>query len=276
MSLTVNTNMASMNAINNLSKTTRDLSGSFSRISSGLRIVSAVDDAAGLGVAENLDASYRSAMQAMRNTNDGISIVQVGEGAANEVGNMLKRMRELAMESASETLADDERAYIQDEYEQLASEVDRIASVTDFNGVQLTDGSNTGLDVQVGIRNTLNDRINIELGDLRSTSLGVSTTDIDLSSATAAQAALDAIDTAIDSVNQYRSTFGAIQSRLESTLNNLEVFSENTKSAESRIRDADYAFETAELSKLQIMQQAGIAVLGQANILNQGTLSLLA
>ena len=275
MALTVNTNMASMNALNNLNGVNRNLSTSFRKISSGLRITQAGDDAAGLAVAENLDAASRSLQQAARNTNDGISVVQVAEGATAEVGNILKRMRELAVESSTETLADSERAYVQDEYEQLEGEISRISSVTEFNGVSLADGTNTSLDVQVGINDTANDRISLTLGDLSSSTLGVDTSSIDLSSATNAQSALTDIDGAIDTVNGYRSAYGSVQNRLESSLSNLENYIENLSAAESQIRDADFAFETAEMAKFQIMQQAGIAVLGQANAMSQGALRLV-
>jgi flagellin len=191
------------------------------------------------------------------------------------VANILKRMRELAVESSSETLADQERAYIQDEFVQLSQEVDRIASVTNFNGVQLADGSATGIQVQVGIYDTANDRITITMGDLRTTTLGVDTSTLDLSTATGAQAALTNIDTALDSVNATRAGFGASQNRLQSTMNNIEVYTESLAAAESRIRDADFAYESAEMTKFQIMQQAGVAVLGQANGLNQAALRLL-
>lgn len=275
MAIVVNTNTASNNAINQLNQNNRGLMDSFRRISSGLRITKAADDAAGMGVAENLDASVRSLRQAARNTNDGISVIATAEGATTEVVNVIKRMRELAVQSSSDTLDDDERAYIQDEYVQLASEVDRIASVTNFNGVALSDGTNTQIDVQVGINNTANDRITITLGDLRSTVLGIDTATLDLSSSTNAQTALDALDAAMDTVGGYRSDLGAVENRLDSSLNNLEVYTENLEAAESRIRDADFAYETAEMSKNQIMQQAGVSILAQAKSLTAGALSLL-
>ena len=252
MALVVNTNTASNNAINNLNRNTRSLSSSFRKISSGLRVSKAADDAAGLAVAENLEAASRSAKVAMRNTNDGISIISTAEGAANEVGSILKRMRELAVQSSSETLDDDERAYIQDEFTELTSEVDRISAVTEFNGLQLSDGSDTQLQVQVGVDNSADDRITITLGDLTASTLGVDTGSVDLSSSGAAQTAIDTIDTAIDSVSSYRSKFGAVENRLNSALNNLENYTENLQSAESQIRDADFAYETAEMSKNQI------------------------
>jgi flagellin len=273
--LAVNTNMASANALNKLGKTTAKLKTSFERISSGLRINKAADDAAGLGMAENLDAAGKSLRQAMRNANDGVSVIEVAEGATNEVGNVIKRMRELAVQSSSETLDNTERAYIDDEFTQLAGEVDRIAAVTEFNGVQLSDGTATTLNVQVGINDSANDRIAITLGDLRATTLGVDATAIDLSSAAGAQAALTDLDAALDLVNSYRSDFGASQNRLESSIRNLGTYTESIQGAQSRIRDADYAYETAEMSKLQIMAQAGVAVLGQANQLGQSALRLI-
>lgn len=273
--LTVNTNMSAANALNKLTNTTGKLSQSFERISSGLRINKAADDAAGLGMAENLDASGRSLRQAMRNANDGVSVLEVAEGATNEVGNIIKRMRELAVQSSSETLANTERAYISDEFTELAAEVDRIANVTEFNGVKIGDGSQTQLDVQVGINNSANDRITLSLGDLRATVLGIDASTLDLSTSGGAQAALTALDNALDDVNGYRSKMGASQNRIESAVRNLGTYTESIQGAESRIRDADYAYETAQMSKLQIMQQAGVAVLGQANQLNQSALRLI-
>ncbi len=275
MALTVNTNTASMNALTNLNRTSRSLGDTFTRISSGLRITKAADDAAGLAVAENLSASYRSGRVAMRNINDGISVLQTAEGATNEVVNIVKRMRELAVQSASETLDDDERAYIQDEFEELVSEVDRIAQSTEFNGTALGDGGLTQLDVQVGINNTANDRITIDVGDLRSTVIGVDTATIDLSTATAAQSAIDQFEGVFDAVSSYRSGYGAVQNRLESAMRNMETYTENLAAAESQIRDADFAYETAQMAKDQILQQAGVSVLAQANMINQGAVSLL-
>ena len=274
MALNINHNSAAANARNNVARTTRSLSESFSRISSGLRINSAADDAAGLAMSENMDAQTRSLRQAQRNTHDGISVIQTAEGATTEVSNMLKRMRELAVQSASETLASSERSYAQDEYSELATEIERIADVTEFNGVNIGNNSNK-INVQVGIDNTANDRIQIQLGDLNLAALGIATGSVDITNQTKAGTALTKLDTALNSVNSYRSDYGAVQNRLESALNNLETYTENLASATSNIRDADFAHETAELSKFQIMQQAGIAVLGQANGLNSGALRLI-
>jgi flagellin len=275
MALVVNTNTASLNAINNLNRTNRDLTGTYSRISSGMRISRAADDAAGLGVAESLETQSTSGRQAMRNTNDGISIIQTAEGATEQVSDILVRMRELAVQSSSETLADDERAYIQTEFEQLSDEIDRIAAATTFNGVALADGTNTSLDVQVGINNTADDRISLTLGDLTAATLGVDTAGADLSTVTGAQAAIDTFDVALDSVSSIRSDLGAVQNRLDSALANMETYVENLEGAESQIRDADFAYETAELAKQQILQQAGVSVLAQAKNMNQGVLNLL-
>jgi flagellin len=275
MALTVNTNTASLNALSNLNRTGRSLAGSFERISSGLRVTKAADDAAGLGVAENLDALEISSRQAARNTNDGISVIQTAESATNEVSSILKRMRELAVQSSSETLATTERSYIQDEYEALNTEVERISQVTEFNGLQLTDGTLTQMAVQVGANAGSDNQIEVTLGDLRSTILGVDTASIDMSTAAAASSAITTLDTALDTVNQYRSDYGSTQNRLDSALNNLESYSENLAGAQSQIRDADFAYETAEMSKFQVMQQAGLAVLAQANQLSSGVMSLL-
>ena len=278
MALVVNSNLSSLNALNNLNRTNKSLSDTFGRISSGLRINKAADDAAGLAVAENLDAGVRSLGMAKRNANDGIAVIQVAEAATNEVANVLKRMRELAVQSSSDTLESTERAYIQTEYTQLESEIERIADVTEFNGIELTsraDGSSV-LNVQIGMYNTTDDRVSITMGNLSSgvSGMGISGT-VSLNSATAAQAAIDSIDAALDTVNTYRATYGAVQNRLESSIRSLDTYSENLKAAESQIRDADFAQEAAEMSKQQIMQQAGTAILAQANSINQGAVRLI-
>ncbi len=274
MSLVVNTNMQAMNSLNRLGQTNHTLGKVFERLSSGLRINRAGDDAAGLGMAESFDAEYRGMRQALRNSNDGISMIQTAEGASNEVANILKRMKELAVQSSSETLGSTERAYIQDEFTQLSSEIDRIAQVTEFNGISLSAGTYaSGVAVQVGASSNANDRITVALGDLRTATLGLTTTD--LNSASTAQAALTTLDTALASVNSYRSDFGSIQNRLESTIRNITTYTENIAAAKSRILDADFAYETAQLAKYQILQQSGVAVLGQANAVNQAALRLL-
>jgi len=275
MAITVKANATAANALNNLNKTSRALSRSFERISSGQRIARAADDAAGLGVAENLRAASSSAAVAGRNTNDGISIISVAEGASAEVSGILTRMRELAVQGASETLNDTERLYVQDEFTSLSSEVDRIANVTEFNGAKLTDGTTSSIAVQVGINNTADDQISITLGDLSTATLAVDTGTIDMSTATGASAAISVIDAAINTVSGYRSDYGAVENRLGNALNNLETFGQSTLEAESRIRDADFGKETADLSQNQILQQAGVSVLSQVKSINQAALSLL-
>jgi len=275
MSITVKSNSASAGALVDLNKSSRALGRSFERISSGLRISRAGDDAAGVGVAENLKAAHTSAAVANRNINDGQSIIAVAEGASNEVGNILIRMRELAVQGASETLDDDERAYVQTEFTQLSEEVDRIANTTEFNGQQLADGSLSTIAVQVGIHATANDQIDITLGDLSAATLAVDTGSIDLSTSSGADTALDLIDTAIASVSAYKADYGAVDNRLNSALNSIESFEETTAAAESRVKDADFGKETATLAQNQILQQAGVSVLSQAKNVNQAALSLL-
>jgi len=276
MAITVKTNTAANGALNQLNRTTRALSRNFERISSGLRIARAADDAAGLGVAESLKAAHHSSTVAARNINDGISIIAVAEGSTNEVEAILIRMRELAIQSASETLANTERAYINQEASALLSEINRIAAVIEFNGINLADGSMLSMDVQVGINNTTNDQITITLGDLTTGAIGTGAlTTVDLASSTGALAALTEIDAAIQSVSSIRSGYGSTENRLTSALNNIETFTESTIAAESRIRDADFGYETAQLTQNQILQQAGVSVLSQAKSLPQSALTLL-
>ena len=274
MGLTVRTNIATLQASGNLSRTQQALGGSLERISSGLRINRAADDAAGLGVATALETAVISAWQGVRNANDGISIVQTAESASNEVTDILQRMRELAVQSASETLDDQERSYIEDEFDELRDEVARIATNTEFNGVQLADGTSTLINVQVGIENNTSSRVGLDLGDLTTTGLGLAAT-VTLASVTGAQAAIDTLDAALDSINSYRSQLGAVQNRIESAINNAWSYAEALSAAESRIRDADYALETSEMTKQQIMQQDGVAALAQAKNMNQAVVSLL-
>jgi len=275
MALTVNTNMAAMKASNTLNNTQGALSSTLARVSSGLRVTKAADDAAGQAVATNLSTQARSGRQAIRNANDGISVIQTAEAASKEVISILDRMRELAVQSSSETLEDDERAYIDAEFHQLSDEVERIAQSTEFNDIALSDGVTGSLDVQVGVDASSNSRVAITLGNLTTSNLAVQTTDIDLTQASTAQTAITEIDEAIDSVNSIRASYGAVQNRLESSINNMSAYVESLSSAASQIQDADYAHETAEMTRLQVMQQAGVAALGQARGMNQSVLSLL-
>ncbi len=272
MSLVVNTNLQAMNSLNRLGQTNHQLSKVFERLSSGLRINRAADDAAGLGMAESFDAEYRSMRQAGRNANDAISMVQVAEGAFNEVANILKRIKELAVQSASETLGSVERSFVGDEKDALLREMNRIFLVTEFNGVSLLAGAASAISVQVGASASANDRMSIDLTDwtpqtLRNnlTALGMN---FNLSTASGAQAMLATVDLVLASVNADRSKLGAVTNRLESAIRNISTYTENIAAAKSRILDADFAYETAQMAKYQILQQSGVAVLGQANAVN--------
>ena len=273
MSMSIRTNVSAMTGAGQLSRTNKGLTASLNKISSGMRVNRAADDAANLGVSTNLETQIGSTRTAMRNINDGISIIQTAEGSANEVTDILQRMRELAVQSGSDTLGNDERSFIQDEFVQLRSEVSRIAAVTEFNGVSLGNGAISTINVQVGINADANSRIVITLGDLTTTGLGIS--QISLQNSGSALQALSFLDTAIGSVNSTRSVFGAVQNRMESALNNAQISVEALSSANSQIIDTDFATETANLTKLQIMQQAGVAALAQAKNVNQSVISLL-
>jgi len=273
MALTVNTNMAAISAANTLNSTQGSLSETLGRVSSGMRITKAADDAAGAAVAQNLSTQARSGRQAIRNANDGVSVIQTAEASTKEVLSILDRMRELAVQSSSDTLADGERAYIKTETTALISEISRIAQSSEFNGISLSDGDTTSLTVQVGVDGTANSQVSITLGDVMASSLSVD--DITLSTASNARTAIGTIDTAIDSVNNIRATYGATQNRLDNAINSMSSYVESLSSAASQIQDADYAHETAEMTRLQVMQQAGVAALGQARGMNQSVLSLL-
>jgi len=276
MGLRVNTNVASINAQRSLFNTTNMLSKSLEKLSSGLRINRAGDDAAGLAISEGLKSDIRALQQASRNAADGISMIQTAEGGLEEVSGILIRLRELAEQSASETLGDAERGYLDNEFQALVSEVTRIADSTEFNGTSLLDGSNASLDIQVGIGTTSTSQVTIELGSgMAAADLGLSTVGIDGADNTNALAAITALDTATASVSAQRSTFGAAQNRLESTIRNIGMTVENLSAANSRIRDVDIAAETSQMTSYQILQQAGVAVLAQANATPQLALQLL-
>ncbi len=276
MGFRINTNVASLQAQGSLNKVNKDSQESFSKLSSGTRITKAADDAAGLAISEKLKAEIRSAQQATRNANDGISMVQVAEGGLNETSNILVRMRELSIQAASDTVGDSERAMSNLEYQQLKQEMDRISQVTEYNGTKLLDGSGDKKEFQVGTgSDAFKDRISIEPGQLNSTvgSLGVE--GVDVSSKEGAQDSLANIDAAIEKVSSQRAVLGAIQNRLTSTTNNLQTQTENMSAANSRIRDVDYAEETAKQARNQILTAAGTSVLAQANVNGQNALKLI-
>ena len=279
MAISILTNVASLNAQRNLNTTQTALSASIGRLSSGMRINNAADDAAGLGISENLKADLRSLSQASRNANDGVSMSQVAEGSMNEMQGIVTRMRELSVQSANQTLGSPERGYIQPEFGQLRNEINRISAVTEFNGQKLVDGSaSAGLSFQVGMQNTANDRISMSITKLTTSTLGSTSLHIasaSLSTATNARNALGAFDKAIEQLSTARAKVGAVQNRMQVTISNLAVAHENLSAANSRIRDVDVASETSQLTKAQILSQAGLAVLSQANQLPNSALSLL-
>jgi len=276
--LSIRTNVSSIDAQRNLYGTQQSLDSSLARLSSGYRITKAGDDAAGLGISVNLQAQVTSLNQAARNANDGISLVQVAEGALNETSNILTRLRELAMQSASDGVTDTQRAYIQTETDSLVSEIDRIAQGTKFNGVSLLNNSQS-LDFQVGTGNDASiDRISVDLSgaDAQAATLGVdSLAGSGLATKDGAVSALSSIDGALDKVSEIRGKFGAVGNRLSSAVNTIQIDSQALSAANSRIRDVDVASETAALSRTQILSQAGISVLAQANQTPQLALKLL-
>lgn len=276
MGFRINTNVASLQAQSSLNKVNRESQESFSKLSSGTRVTKAADDAAGLAISEKLKAEIRSAQQANRNANDGISMIQVAEGGLNETSNILVRMRELSIQAASDTVGDSERAMSNLEYQQLKQEMDRISQVTEYNGTKLLDGSGDKKEFQIGTgADAFKDRISFEPGQLNSTvgSLGVE--GLEVSSKEGAQDSLASIDAAIEKVSGQRAVLGAIQNRLTSTSNNLQTFTENMSAANSRIRDVDYAEETAKQARNQILTAAGTSVLAQANVNGQNALKLI-
>lgn len=276
MGLRINTNVASLNAQRNLLGTKWGLDKSLEKLSSGYRINRAGDDAAGLAISENLRAQIRGLKQASRNASDGVSLVQVAEGGLNEVSSILIRLRELAVQAASDTIGPVERQFLNVEYDQLVSEVDRIADGTEFNGTQLLSGTGSILDFQVGTKNDPNiDRLSFDASkaDANSAALGINLTSV--ADKASAQNSLAAIDSAIVSVSAMRADFGAIQNRLQSTIGNIAVSVENLSAANSRIRDVDIAEETAEMTKNNILLQAGTSVLAQANQSSNTALQLL-
>jgi flagellin len=273
MSIIVNNNPASISAQRNLGVSTASLGRSVERLSSGLRITRAADDAAGLGLSETLRAHIRSINQAVRNSSDGISLTQIADGAAATIGNLLGRLRELASQSSSGTVGATERSYIDQEFLALRSEIDRIAQVTEFNGQALTSGSTISFTMQVGFKSGSGNTLTMDLNQLTISALSLSS--VNVSTSANAQSALSNIDSAISAVATARAEYGSLQNRFEATIANLEISSENLTAAESRIRDADIAYETSQFTKNQVLVQTGIAVLAQANTLPQQALALL-
>jgi flagellin len=276
MGLRIATNVQSLNAQRNLGVSNEKQANSLSKLSSGMRITKAGDDAAGLAISEKLKGSIRSMQQANRNANDGISLIQTAEGGINEVSNILLRLRELSVQAASDTVGDQERGFTDKEFQHLKSEIDRIAQVTKYNGTNLLNGSGRTLDFQVGIENSPeNDRLQYKTSDADVTLGKLLLTETGTMTKEAAQLNLAKIDNAIMSVNENRAGLGALQNRLQSTVQNLAISTENLAAANSRIRDTDMAAETSELTKQSILSQAGTSVLSQANTSQNLALKLL-
>ncbi|MHC4919041.1 MAG: flagellin N-terminal helical domain-containing protein, partial [Planctomycetota bacterium] len=272
--ISINTNTASENIQHNLAKVQNLLAASFRKLSTGLRIATAADDAAGLAISERLRAQIRSLDQAKRNANDGISLAQTGEGALEEVNNILVRLRELSIQASNGTVSGEDRDTLQEEFASLRDEVDRIAQSTEFNGIQLLDGSQAAVTFHVGSgTSAAANQISVNLDPTLATSLSLD--GLDIGSTGDPSAAIAAIDTAVNTVSSLRGRLGATQNRLQSTVNNLSIQVESLSAANSRIRDVDVAYETAQLTRNSILQQASIAILAQANSLPQSALALL-
>ena len=296
----INTNTASLNTYRSYAASQAGMEQNIERLSSGLRINKASDDAAGLAISDRMDNQIRGMQQANRNIQQGNNLLQTAEGAMNEVGNILGRMRELAVQSASDTVSGDDRDSIDLEFEQLKSEIDRIAKGTSYNGMGLIDGSADGagekITLQVGADNNAQDQLSFNLEDFRVTTDGSTATtkfagvqltdgasspanknfqDLDLDTSATSQWAISALDQAIEAVNDQRATVGALQNRLEFTSSNLMSSIQNNSASVSTIRDADFAAEAADLAKNQILVQSGTSMLAQANGLSQNVLALI-
>jgi flagellin len=275
MAQTINTNLNSINAQRNAGTSQMAMNVAMQRLSSGLRVNSAKDDAAGLAISERMNAQVRGMNVAVRNANDGISLAQTAEGGTAKIGDALQRMRELAVQSANGTNNAGDRTNLQTEFSQLQAEVTRQVAGTKFNGQALLNGTNASFVFQVGAGTTAQDTITVTSSDLSTTDTAVAALDISGATAAGATAAIGALDTAIDAVTTARANFGATQNRFESVISTLQVASENLTASRSRIVDADYAVETAAMSRANILQQAGTAMIAQANQQPQQVLQLL-
>lgn len=266
MGLRINTNVQSLAAQRSLSLTRGIVNDNLRKLSSGERVTRAADDAAGLAISENLKAQIRSVRQAVRNAGDAISLIQTSEGGLSEISNMIIRLRELSIQAASDSITDSERKFSNIEFQNLKDEIQRIADSAEFNGTRLLNGMGGTLEFQIGIRNNpIQDRLTYDGTDLNATMTGLGIQELDIGHKISAQSGITTLDDALVKVNGYRAALGAKQNRLTSTIRNLEVTDENISAANSRIRDVDVAQETADLTKNNILLQAGVAVLSQAN-----------
>lgn len=274
----INTNLLSLTTQNNLNKSQSSLGTAIERLSSGLRINSSKDDAAGQAIANRMTAQVKGMTQAARNANDGISLVQTAEGNLNEINTNLQRIRELSVQAANDTNGTTDLDSVNTEISQRLAEIDRISGAANFNGTKLLDGTKTSVNIQVGAGTSGDDTITIDdkvLIDASSATLGGAAISTKITDNTSAKGVIDAVDAAIEKVDSARSNMGAIQNRFESTINNLNNSISNLSAAQSRIQDADYATEVSNMSRAQILQQAGTSVLSQANQVPQAMLSLL-
>jgi len=276
MGLRINTNVQSLAAQRALGINSASQKGNLEKLSSGSRIVRAADDAAGLAISEKMKSHIRSLAQDMRNAGDGISMIQTAEGAMNETGNILTRFRELSIQAASDTIGDVERGFIDKEVQQLGMEIDRIAKSTEYNGRKLLAGEGEVLEIQVGLKNdAVLDRFQYDVSKTNSTADALGVAGMSVASKEAAQNNLEKIDAAITKLSGNRAEMGALQNRLQSSINNMAIYNENLSAGNSRIRDVDVASETAELTKNNILTQATTSVLGQANQNSMLALKLL-
>ena len=276
MGFRVNTNIPSMASQRSMNTVSRETQESFSKLASGQRITKAADDAAGLAISEKLKAEIRSSRQANRNANDAIGLIQVTEGALNESSSILGRLKELAIQAASDTVSNSERQMSDLEYQSLKNEIDRIAQVTEFNGVKVLNGSNMHMDFHVGVGvNSDDDRISFNTSRFNATTQSLGVAGVNVLSKASAQSSLETINQALDKVSGQRAFLGSVQNRLISSSNNLGIYSENMDSANSRIRDLDYAEESAKQARNSIVGQAGTAVMAQANTHGSAALKLI-
>lgn len=278
MALVVNTNIASLVAGENSRQTVNEMQQAMERLSSGKRINGAADDAAGMAISSRMTAQIRGLNQAVRNANDGISLAQTAEGAMIEIENMLQRMRELALQSSTGTVSQDDRSYLSEEFEALETEIIRVAKATQFNETDVfttTDTATTNFTIQVGYSTASEDSIGIEIADLSFIAGSIYTSGGASTSISNASTAIGNIDTMLGIVRTERATLGAAANRLSYAIDNLSNISVNTEAARSRVQDADFAAESAALARAQILQQAGTAMLAQANVVPQTALALL-
>lgn len=276
MGLRIATNVQSSMAQHHLASSSAAQQATLERLSSGSRINRAADDAAGLAISEKMNAQVRSIRQDVRNANDGISLIQTAEGGMNEVGNILTRFRELAIQSSSDTIGDVERGFIDKEVQNLKQEITRISASTEFNSRKLLSGEGETIDIQVGTRNNPDqDRFTFDLTKSNTSLDHLGLSNFSVTDKESARASLESIDTASRTLVENRAGLGALQNRLQATINNLNIYDENLSAAKSRIRDADMASETADLAKSNILTQAGVAVLSQANQNNTMALKLI-